>query len=300
VRRYPDNVEGRLELLKMLWSIAEERTKGELGPNLTLEQNYGRMFTSGYRRTAWINEMLHVIDTDEKPLLLSPEKDLKIWVRWADEFDKLMASGQWLESDFVFSNSDDFLDRHSTIVRNIYRKRIDLVEDALCRWPSSGRLWGIWLHMAWVLGDRPAKALVDTLAPMPDTVPGTWPPYEAKMVLVQQAKRSGDWRGVRNLLWDSWTQFSQTISGIQRRPNIRGMYGQDGQMLLESRTFRAQWQQLMDPLLESLLRVGDIGGADSIVAQLKEYGGAGALSDLAAAVAVRCDMPQLAARWKND
>jgi hypothetical protein len=302
VRRYPDNVDGRLALLNMLWSIAEERTRGELGPNnLTWGQNYGRLqFTSGYRRTARINEMLRVMDTDEKPFLLSPEKDLKIWVRWADEFDRLMASGQWLESDFVFSNSDDFLDRHSTIVTGIYRKRIGLVEDALRRWPGSDRIWEIWLHMALVLGDRSAKALVDTLAPMPDTVPGTWPPYEAKMVLVQQARHSGDWRSVRDLLWDSWLQFSQTISGIQRRLNAREMYGQERQMILGSQTFRTQWQQLMEPLIESLLRTGDIGGADSIVAQLKEYGGPGALSDLAAAVAARCDMPQLAARWKND
>ena len=302
VRRYPDNVDGRLALLNMLWSIAEERTRGELGANnLTWGQNYGRLqFTAGYRRTARINEMLRVMNADEEPLLLSTEKDLKIWTWWADEFDRLMASGQWLESDFTFSNSDDFLDRHSTIVKNIYKKRIGLVEDALRRWPGSDRLWEIWLHMALVLGDRPAKALMNTLAPMPDTVPGTWPPFEAKMILVQQARRSGDWRSVRDLLWDSWTQFSQTISSLQRRINIREMYGQENQMILSSQTFRAQWQQLMDPLIESLLRLGDIGSADSIVAQLKEYAGSGALSDLAAAVAVRCDMPQVAARWKND
>jgi len=302
VRRYPENIDGRLALLNMLWSIAEERTRGELGPNLTWGQNYGRLqFTAGNRRTARINEMLRVMNSDDEPLLLSPEKDLKIWVWWAEEFDRLMATGQWLESDFTFSNSDDFLDRHSTIVRNIYKKRISLVEDALRRWPGSDRLWEIWLHMALVLGDRPAKALMDTLAPMPDTTPGTWPPFEAKMILVQQARRSGDWRSVRDLLLDSWTQFSQTISGIQRRINIREMSRQEGLvMFLGSRTVMAQWQQLMDPLIESLLRMGDIGGADSIVAQLKEYDGSGELSDLAAEVAARCDMPQLAARWKND
>jgi len=263
VRRYPENIDGRLALLNMLWSIAEERTKGELGPsNLTRGQDYGRQqFAPGYRLTVRINEMLRVMNADEELLLLSPEKDLKIWAWWADEFDRLMASGQWLESDFTFSNSDDFLDRHSTIVKDIYKKRIGLVEDALRRWPGSDRIWGIWLHMALVLGDRPAKALMNTLAPMPDTVPGTWPPFEAKMILVQQARRSGDWRSVRDLLLDSWTQFSQTISSMRRRMNIRELNDQEGQTFLGSQIFRAQWQQLMDPLIESLLRMGDVGGS---------------------------------------
>jgi len=300
VRSYPDNVDGRLALLTMLWTIAEERTRGELGSDdLTMARNNGRQQFSAGRRATRINEMLRVMNEDEKPLLLSPEKDIRIWAKWADEFDRLMGSGQWLESDFTFSNSDDFLDRHSTIVTNIYKRRIGLVEDSLRRWPASDRIWEIWLHMALVLGDRSAKSLVDTLAPMPDTVPGTWPPFEAKMILVQQARRSGDWRSVRDLLWESWTQFAQSISGVQRRFNIRELAG-EGQMILGSPTFRAQWQQLMDPLIESLLRMGDVAGADSIVAQLKEFGGPGVVSDLAAAVAARCDMPQLAARWKND
>jgi len=302
VRRYPENVDGRLALLNMLWSIAEERTRGELGSNNpNLGQNDGRLqFTPGYRRMARISEMARVMNADEELLLLSPEKDVKIWASWADEFDRLMAGGQWLESDFTFSNSDDFLDRHSSIVKGIYKKRIGQVEDALRRWPGSERIWDIWLRMALVLGDRPAKALMNTLAPMPDTAPGTWPPFEAKMILVQQAKRSGDWRSVRDLLFDSWMQFSQTISSLRRRTNTREMYDQEGQMFLGSQIFRAQWQQLMDPLIESLLRMGDVSGAEGIVAQLKEYAGQGAISDLAAAVAVRCDMPQLAARWKND
>ncbi|MDR2561229.1 MAG: hypothetical protein LBC63_05620 [Holophagales bacterium] len=302
VRRYPENIDGRLALLKMLWSIAEERTEGELGQNnLAWGQDYGRQqFASGNWRTIRINEMLRVMNADEELLLLSPEKDLKIWAWWADEFDRLMASEQWLESDFAFSYSDDFLDRHSTIVKDIYKKRIGLVEDALRKWPGSDRIWGIWLHMALVLGDRPAKALMNTLAPMPDTTPGTWPPFEAKMVLVQQARRSGDWRSVRDLLLDSFTQFSQTISNIRRRINARDMYDQEGQMFLGSQLFRAQWQQLMEPLIESMLRLGDVGGADGIVTQLKEYAGPGVISDMAAAVALRCDMPQLAERWKND
>jgi len=292
VRRYPENLDGKMTLLRTLRSIAEERTRGVLGAE-PRGRSEGR-FES--RPSSRLFEQAEIMASKEKPVALSAEDDLRIWVRWADEFDKLMAAGQWLESDFSFNWNDDFLDAHSPIVQGVYRKHIRQVEDALRRWPGSERIWGVWLHMSLVLGDRSARAFVNTLAPMPDTIPGTWPPHEAKLVLIQEARRDGNWRDVRDLLWDSWMQISQVLSTPMRRliPS-----GGGNQNMFISRALESQWQQTMDPLIESLLRMGDVAGADSIVTQVKETSGWEEVSDLAATIAIRCEMPQVAARWRQ-
>jgi hypothetical protein len=303
LRQYPENLDGKLALLKTLWSIAEERTRGTLRIELSGTQDAGRPRSAGSRRPLGpanrLAEMDKALSSKEPPVQLSAENDLKIWLRWADEFDKLMASGQWLESDFSFDYNDEFLDAHSPIVRNIYKKRIGLVEEALRRWPGSDRVWSVWLHMSVVLGDRSVKELVNRqLTPMPDTIPGTWPPYAAKQALIREARRKGDWYDLRYLLWDSWLQFSQTLSTVQQRPRSNAS-GNQALMLFIPRMLERQWQELIDPLIESLLMSGDIAGADSVVTILKESAGWEEMSNLATAIAIRCQMPQVAARWKQ-
>jgi hypothetical protein len=298
VRQYPENLDGRLALLNILRSIANERTRGAIGAELAQRQNGGRQAFMGGRRIFRVAEMA---DAEEVSVQLPAEDDLRIWARWADEFDQLMGSGQWLESDFAFEYGDDALDRHSTIVRNIYKKRIGLVEDALRRWPGSDRFWGIWLHMSIVLGDMSAKRLVSNLAPLPGTPTGAWPPYEAKVVLIQEARRNGDWRDLRDMLWESWLDMSQTISRLQSAVQ-RAMRasGRNAEMRAPmSQMFESQWRQLLDPLIESLLMTNDISGAESVLGHLKEAAGWDEVYDLAATIAMRCQMPQVAERWKR-
>jgi hypothetical protein len=298
MRQYPENIDGKLALLKTLKSIAEERTRALIGIESNGRPGGGPPPFGGARRPSRIFEKAEALGSKEKPVQLSAENDLRIWVRWADELDKLMDGDQWLESDFTFEYEDAFLDAHSSIVRGIYKKRIGLVEDALRRWPASDRIWRVWLHMYLVLGDRSIKEFADGLTPMPDTIPGTWPPYTAKVALIQEARRKGDWRELRNLLWDSWLQMSQALSVIQRSMNASGLGNQAG-MRFMPRILESQWRELIDPLLESLLMSGDIVGADGVVNQLKESAGWEEMSGLAEAIAVRCQMPQVAARWKQ-
>ncbi|MCL1907822.1 MAG: hypothetical protein FWG12_00455 [Holophagaceae bacterium] len=299
VRQYPENLDGKLALLSTLRNIADERTRGIVGEQqLYLGQDGRPRALGGSVRTRQMSEMVDAVGASEKPFQLLPEDDLKIWIRWADEFDRLMATGQWLESDFSFGFGADFLDRHSQIVRDTYRKRIGLVEDALRKWPGSNRIWGIWLHMFLVLGDRSAKAFVDSLVPMPDSAIGTWPPHEAKMVLIQEARRTGYWRDVRDILWDSWLQFCQSMSEVRRGVSPGGRNPWDGGRIVP-RMLEAQWQQLFDPLIESLIMTGDISSADTVLSQLKELGGGDEISNLAVAIAERCQMPRVAERWKN-
>jgi hypothetical protein len=302
VRQHPENLDGRLALLNTLRSIANERTRGAIGTELAQRQNGGRQAFMGGRR---IVRMAEMTEAAEMPVQLPAEDDLRIWARWADEFDQLMGSGQWLESDFAFEYGDDALDKHSTIVRSIYKKRIGLVEDALRRWPGSDRFWGMWLHMSIVLGDLSAKRLVSSLAPLPGTPNEAWPPYEAKVVLIQEARRNGDWRDLRDMLWDSWMEMSQTISNMQsaiqramrasgRNAEMRGAMPR----LLENQ-LETQWRQLLDPLIESLLMTNDISGAESVLGHLKEAAGWDEVYGLAAGIAMRCQMPQVAERWER-
>ena len=295
VRQYPEHLDGRLALLRTLRSIAEERTRSVFEVESSGAGQSGRgMPRGGSRRTARLLNQAEAVASGAQPTQLSAEDDLRIWVRWADELDRLFYSGQWLESNFAFERADEFLERHSQIVRNVYKKHIAAVEDALRRWPGSERIWGIWLQMSLVLGDRPLKTLMNTLVPMPDTVTGTWPPYEAKLILIQEARKNNDWRDLRGMLWESWEQLRQLLSTFQGETRAAAVSSRVMPRMLES-----QWQQLLEPLLESLLMTGDIGGADSVVYHLKGTAGWDEISDLVAAVAIRCQMQQVAARWAN-
>jgi hypothetical protein len=100
------------------------------------------------------------------------------------------------------------------------------------------------------------------------------------------------------MLWVSWLQVSQTFSALHQRLNSNSFGGQFETRFI-TQMLESQWQELMEPLIESLLMSGDIAGADSVVAQLKELVGWGDMPDLAAAIAIRCQMPQVAARWKR-
>jgi DNA-binding SARP family transcriptional activator len=104
----------------------------------------------------------------------------------------------------------------------------------------------------------------------------------------------GNWRDLRDLLWDSWTQVTQVLTQNQRFSEL----GNIGNRLIP-RILESQWQQLIEPLIESLLMTGDISGADSVVYQLKETAGWQELSDQLAALAIRCQMPQMVARWAD-
>jgi hypothetical protein len=309
-RQNPANLDVKLALLRLLRSIAEERTRGVLEEEYGDGQNYRQNDRQNNRqndrrppmgsnwRTARLLRQAEEAASGNSPVQLSAEDDLRIWVRWADEFDRLMASGQWLESDFSFDYGDEFLERHSAIVRNIYNKRIGVVEDALRRWPASERIWGIWLHISLALGDRSIQRLMNSLVPMPDTVPGTCPPYEAKMVMIQEARRNGDWRDLRYMLWDSWMQLSQSLPPTRGSGSGAGFFSQANSRMAP-RLIESQWQQLIEPLLESLLMTGDISGADSVVYRLRETSGWDEIADNVAAVARRCQMPQVASRWAN-
>ena len=294
VRQNPENLDGKLALLNTLRSIADERTRGIVND---LSHQAQRVII-GNGRTRYFTEMVDAVGANEKPFQLSHEDDLRIWIRWADEFDRLMATGQWLESDFSFGYGSEFFEKHSQIVQDLYNKRIGLVEDALRKWPASNRIWGIWLHMFLVLGDRSARGFVNSLVPLPDSAIGTWPPYEAKMVLVQEARRTGFWRDVRDLLWDSWLQFNQTMSEVTRGINAGARNAMGGGRVVP-RMLEMQWQQLFDPLIESLLMTGDISSADIVLNRLKEFGAGDDIYSLAMGIAERCQMPRVAERWKN-
>jgi len=100
------------------------------------------------------------------------------------------------------------------------------------------------------------------------------------------------------MLWESWLQFSQRMSMVRSglgTAAVREWGGGFG----NPRTIEIQWRQLFDPLFESLLMTGDIVGAETVIYQLNENAGWEGIFDLAATVALRCELPQIAMRWKR-
>jgi hypothetical protein len=292
LRRYPDHLDARLALLSTLRTIAVERARVALGLVSEDGSNTGQR---GGRPSRSELKQSKAMKAARKPAPLPPENDLRIWVRWADEFDKLMESGLWLESDFAFDVRDELLDMHSPIVKAIFKKRIALVEDALRRWPGSERIWGIWLHMSLVLGDRLSHSFVSSLSPMPGTIHGTWPPYEAKLVLMQEAERKGDWGDVRTLLMESWAQAASAMAKAHER-SAKGLRPGERPAVA---MYESQWVQLLEPLIEAMLKMSDTAGAEAVLHHVIAYSGWDDVPSLAAAIAARCQMPQLAARWKG-
>ena len=130
-------------------------------------------------------------------------------------------------------------------------------------------------------GGRPLAPLLDSLEPLPGTAPEDWPPAAVLEAFVRDAKKRGDWRAIREAMEPRWEEW--------RRDARRAAMGSGpGERI---------WNRVLQPLLEALIRLGDAGTADQVVAQaidsLKWEGVAALARDLAQ----RLNRSDLAVRW---
>ncbi len=307
VRAHPDHLEGRVALLNTLRRIAEKRTMAALG--LEDDNDNGRGMGrairdmmgafrpggrgpdrgpgGGLRRPGQPEPTL---PTGAAPL--SPEQDVLIWAPWCQELDRLLASPTWTEAELDLSDDEEvLLEATSALVHAVYERRIGTVEEALRRWPSSVRYWNLWLRMHQVLGGTGVKALAEQLGPAPGTPAEAWPPREVKMALVREARRTGDWSSVHQILWPQWQRFSQMVGGGGGRfPGGGGPF--------VSRMMDGQWEQMVGPLLEALVRLGNMSLAEQVVSTCADTLKWEDLPARASAVAEGCGKPELARRWR--
>ena len=220
-------------------------------------------------------------DQPEEPRLLGIEQDLKIWSETARLLDHLF-QGDWIEvaGELPMALAGDEA-TYSPSMRDLWTHHLPQVEGALRRQPNSWDLWRVWILGADVSGGRPLAPLLDSLEPLPGTAPEDWPPAAVLEAFVRDAKKRGDWRAIREAMEPRWEEW--------RRDARRAAMG--------SGTGERIWNRVLQPLLEALIRLGDAGTADQVVAQAIDSLRWEGVAALARDLAQRLNRSDLAVRW---
>ena len=220
-------------------------------------------------------------DQPEEPRLLGIEQDLKIWSETARLLDHLF-QGDWIEvaGELPMALAGDEA-TYSPSMRDLWTHHLPQVEGALRRQPNSWDLWRVWILGADVSGGRPLAPLLDSLEPLPGTAPEDWPPAAVLEAFVRDAKKRGDWRAIREAMEPRWEEW--------RRDARRAAMGSGpGERI---------WNRVLQPLLEALIRLGDAGTADQVVAQAIDSLRWEGVAALARDLAQRLNRSDLAVRW---
>ena len=96
---------------------------------------------------------------------LDTEKDLRTWAVVAAETDKVF-SGDWLGIDIIFFRPDKVQpERYSKLMRNVFKKHISKVEQAISLDPLNDTLWNIWAWMAQCIPDYKWNPFINSIEP---------------------------------------------------------------------------------------------------------------------------------------
>jgi hypothetical protein len=135
--------------------------------------------------------------------------------------------------------------------------------------------------------------------------------------LAKEARANGSWKVLADFLWEDF-QKTMDLSAINhgyRTASGRGDGGaayaatlttdaaRERQIMddLNNRGWEREWDSLFEPLLESLIRMNDLGRAGIIMDELQKQQQAGkwGQSQMQKAIdlAGRCERPDIASRW---
>ena len=256
LRNHPDHLEARSDLLRILRKGAQART-------LSLQE----------RRAAK--------DTGLPPgKRLGPTEDLEIWGAYAQELDRAFQDGSWRGMELGLEATGDLpLEASSPTVQSVCLRHTPKVEQALSILPGSPSLWQVWLRMTAISGARRSRALIQGLTVPPPELRMEWPPKGVVAALVQDARKSGEWWLVRDMLQPFWEEWKERMKGTKPRG------------------LGADWAGSLGPLLESMLRTQAEGEACELAASLAASPETRPLLGKAVALATACRRQDLAQRW---
>ncbi len=286
LRLHPSHLEARCALMKELRKISERRTRALLKVETkTLQED---MREGKFRFSL---NGLRIPDLPKDVRSLAPEEDVLLWAAYANEVDRIFKEGRWQEAELAFQDLESLpLERYSPLMQEVYRRHLPLVEAALEARPTSSDLWGVWSWMARVLGERPVRQLLARLAPVPEAFRDTpWPPRALRDLLVKEARGASDWSGLKEVLQPHWEEQRDLVAAMKGNRGVQAGGGLQG-MLEEG------YETIGEPLLEALLRTGDVGAAESLGSEVLGWEWEPAPARLAA-LARRCNHPELATRW---
>lgn len=295
VRRNPDHLEARMALCSALNAKAAARTSARLGKKTDPLRAADEKWDFARSQKEWDakeDAKAQAAQEEKPPERLDPEEDRAIWGELADLLASTFRSGEWRGSQ-VWGLVPDEAAVHSPLMQEACRASVLEVERALAREPSSWDLWRVWLGLTRTFGGRPIRPLLDGLAPLPTWSATSWPPYPVREAYVRDARKRKDWTGIRDLLLPQ-VENTRAWEAAQGRTTI--LSSTDGKVQASPET-GAYWRSTLEPLVEALIWLGDIGKADDLVREGFARNPWELLPSRARALALRCGQPHLAAQW---
>jgi hypothetical protein len=328
LKKRPDHLDARSELLRLQQTNAGRRTREALG--LEVEERPGGPSLSALPATGsggptpmrfemrvpregsnrGNNSVPQVISSSfdrpkSSPIpadkLLDAETDLQIWSGYAESLDRLMSGDGWIAVGLNFDNSVVLYESCSPLVKGLYRRKIGQVEDALEIAPTNANFWSVWIRMADTIGGRSIQTVVGRLAQQPDSTFSSWP-VEVRERLLEEARATNKWDFITDSLWAEYestirTSMAVSAMSLDQNPNSSAM---DISKMVNEMMWDQQWGSLYEPLLEALIKMND-GRADAIMNALHDRQQKGQWSESqmfkGIGLANLCGRPDIAQRW---
>jgi hypothetical protein len=300
IKRHPDHLDARNDLLSRLREMAEAKT----AKLLKLEIKTGREASVPFDLMIYYqltSPRFYLNIPDYKNLKLDEKDDLETWGDYAQELDYLFRTGDWRRADVLSLSklTPIPLEVCSPLMKGAYRRYISQLEAALEERPNNSVLWRTYAWMRCIAEIRaPIRPVLDSMAPSPTTY--VWPPPEVYGIIEIEAREQNRWGELADLLWDR--RFDNLYSGFSLHFDalrfIRRYPGQTMATWITDRAAQAKTDYI-NPLLEALINTSRVDDAEFIIAN---FGRLRQFSDLpkeAAILAAKCSRPDLEDRWSK-
>ena len=282
LKKYPDHIKARAELMRLLRIKAIPQTRKNLGIEFkTVSERLRDGEISGYTRRRG-DDFPDVSSFKSKHL--GQRDDPAIWGPYAQELDKVFTDGTW--PCFLSSMGDPTqyapLEVCSPTMIAVYLRHLPKVEDMLMAYPADTQLWSLWFYMTQVT-ERHRGPFINRLSDIPPELRIEWPPTSIINSLVKNAQETNDWTLVRSLLDSFWDDLKHQAKWESQ--NTYRVYRQ------------VNWDINYAPLLESMLRTASTSEAWEFVQTIMAIQDMRHMIDKCVETAIKCNRKDLAEEW---
>ncbi|MDR2560157.1 MAG: hypothetical protein LBC63_00070 [Holophagales bacterium] len=229
---------------------------------------------------------------------LDDEKDLRTWAVMSTETDKVF-SGDWLGIDISFFRPDKVQpERYSKLMRDVFKKHISKVEQAIALNPMNGTLWNIWAWMAQCNPDYKRTPFINSIEPTIYPYLNSYrtiPPESVCAWLVEEAKAKADWGTIARLGKVAMRYRGEVLGGSER---VEWTPGNSISFAGSGETIKDYPARAYAAYLEALLRLGNIDQANSVYDEMMRKEGRAGNAPIAASAARAAGLESLAKNWE--
>jgi hypothetical protein len=297
LKKHPDHLGAKIDLLRCLRELVEIRTIKQLKLDINTHFERSRFQDSSYDYLvqSMVNFDLVDIDTSEfRDKLLEAKDDLEIWGPYAQMLDSLFKSGEWRQWDGFDASYLLPLEASSQTMKTLYKRHLPLLEHALRERPLKKELWQTFGWMRSMCDEKGSiQSLLGTFPPSPD---GEWTlPHYAKDLVLKEARKDNKWDDIADIFWKSY------------KDTVYNLYDQDREMRLRPdlpkqwimAQMEAQRKTVFEPLLEVLIRASRNSDAEFIIFNVAKFPQNANFIQRAAEIANSCGLPELASKWSK-